>query len=249
MGTSPSDTTIILCGVREPANVGSACRAMKAMGIGRLSLAACPEYDEDRLRSLAVHSEDIYEGARRFENLDEALEDISFSAGFTRRLGEKRKRVSHGIESFFASLATKPIPSLGLVFGSERSGLSDAELRLCSVAVHIPTSEACPSLNVAQAVQIACWELAAAFRNAGTIEPSVFDAHPAPRSRVETEITALLEYLISLGFFRKSDESHVGEFLRDVCERASLDEFELAYLGKLFRKTGTLSTGPAPRKP
>ena len=248
MAVSLSDTTIILCGVREPANVGSICRAMKTMGIGRLSLAACPDYDEERLRSLAVHAEDVYGQALRFESLDQALAGISLSAGFSRRLGEKRKRVSRDIEDFFTSLATGPVPSLGLVFGSERSGLSDAELRLCSVAVHIATFEACPSLNVAQAVQIACWELASAFRKAEPAEPSAFDALPAPRSSVEAEVGRLLEYLSSIGFFRKSDASHVGEFLRDICGRAMLDEFELDYFGKLFRKTGTLSTGPDRRK-
>jgi TrmH family RNA methyltransferase len=243
--TAPlSDIAIVLCGVREPANVGSVCRAMKTMGMEKLFLAACPGYDEERLRSLAVHSEDVYERALRFESLGGALASLSFSAGFTRRLGEKRKRVTHDIESFSKSFAAKPAASLGLVFGSERSGLSDAELRLCSIAVHIPTSDACPSLNVAQAVQIACWELASALKQADQVLPSTFEARPAPRSSVEAEVGTLLEYLTSIGFFRKSDESHVGEFLGDLCARASLDEIELDYLCKLFKKAGTLSTAP-----
>jgi TrmH family RNA methyltransferase len=244
MALALTDIVIVLCGVREPGNVGAVCRAMKTMGIGRLILASCPAYDEERLRPMAVHSEDIYEKASRFESLDEALEGLAFSAGFSRRLGEKRKGRTHDLEDFAADLAEKPSAPLGLVFGNERSGLSDHELKACSIAVHIPTSAVCPSLNVAQAVQIACWEFASTLRKASPPAASVFEARPASRSRVETEVSELLLYLSSIGFFRKSDESHAREFLRDICERSSLDEAELAYLGKLFRKTGNLSSGP-----
>ncbi|MCX7026114.1 MAG: RNA methyltransferase [Spirochaetes bacterium] len=248
MASSLSDIAIVLCGIREPGNVGSICRAMKTMGIGRLFLAACPDYDEARLRSMAVHSEDIYEKALRFKSLGEALAGFSFSAGFTRRLGERRKRVSRDVESFAAAFAERAPAPLGLVFGSERSGLSDAELKICTIAVHIPTSEACPSLNVAQAVQIACWELASALRRAEPANTRAFEAKPVQRSAIENEVSGLLSYLGSIGFFKKSDENHVGEFLRDICERAALDETELVYLGRLFRKTGTLSSGPDRRK-
>jgi len=221
---------------------------MKAMGIEDLILASCPAYDEERLRLLAVHSEDVYERAIRFESLGEALGGLSFSAGFTRRLGEKRKRVTHDIEACVASLATRPSSPIGLIFGSERTGLSDAELGACSIAVHIPSSESCPSLNVAQAVQIACWELASALRRAGQSSTTAFEAMPAPRARIESELSGLLSYLTSIGFFRKHDESHVWAFLRDISERAALDETELGYLNRLFRKTGALATGPVRRK-
>lgn len=211
------------------------------MGFGRLVLAACPDYDEARLRSLAVHAEDVYESASRRADLGEALEGFSLSAGFTRRLGERRKRVTHDLEDFAATCAARPSAPIGLVFGNERCGLSDEELGLCSLAVHIPTSTVCPSLNVAQAVQIATWEFAKALRREESPAPYPLKAMPAPRRKVDSEVADLLAHLGSIGFFRKSDESHAGAFLRDLCERAALDEHELDYLGKLFRKTGALT--------
>lgn len=232
---------------------------MKSMGFTDLRLAACPEHDAERALSLAVHAEDVYIGARRTSSLSEALEDTSISAGFTRRLGERRKGGSLSILGFASLAAGIDAGRLALVFGNERTGLTDEELALCSLAVSIPSSDACPSLNVAQAVQIACWETAKAlgagfFRaEAGLGEkggiPSLAggrkakggSGEPAERAFLDAEIADLIAFLGSLGFFRRSDSSHVREFLRDLCERASASREESKYLSTLFRRAGSLS--------
>jgi tRNA/rRNA methyltransferase len=85
---------VVLCRAEESGNVGSACRAMKTMGVSRLVLAGCPDYDEDRVRMMAVHAFDVYERAERFPDLASALAGFSLSSGFTRRRGEKRKAFS-----------------------------------------------------------------------------------------------------------------------------------------------------------
>ena len=85
------------------------------------------------------------------------------------------------------------------------------------MAVHIPTSEACPSLNVAQAVQIVCYEFFAS-RLAG--EESAHEATAAARSVVEAKVSDIVAALAASGFFQKSDSSYIRRFLRDLCERA-----------------------------
>jgi tRNA/rRNA methyltransferase len=78
---------VVLCRAEEAGNVGSTCRAMKTMGLSRLVLAGCPAYDEERVRTMAVHAYDVYEAALRFPDLGAALGAFSVSAGFTRRRG------------------------------------------------------------------------------------------------------------------------------------------------------------------
>lgn len=185
---------VVLSRAEEAGNVGSVCRAMKTMGLTRLRLAGCPAYDEERIRTMSVHAFDLYEAAERFPDLPGALADTVLSAGFTRRRGERRKDVSQALPDFArwllgsgargeAGRAEKEAldrrtrapgapgaadgGKVALVFGNERTGLTVEELGACSRAVHIPSSEAFPSLNLAMAVQLAAWEIReAAFRAA-----------------------------------------------------------------------------------
>jgi TrmH family RNA methyltransferase len=206
------------------------------MGLERLVLAGCPEYEEERVRAMAVHAGDVYERAARFPDLAGALAGASLAAGFTRRRGERRKAFSVSVADFATAAMRRPKGEVALVFGNERTGLTDEELGLCSLAVHIPSSAAFPSLNLAQAVQIACYELR---RNAlGGRDGS---ALPAPRAVVEDYVARMSSELRSLGFFKVSGGRRIEDFLRDTAERAAYTPGELGYLEAIFRKAAGLS--------
>ncbi len=221
---------IVLCGAEEAGNVGSTCRAMKTMGFGRLVLAGCPAYDCRRVATMAVHAYDVYERAERYLNLETALSGVSFAAGFTRRRGERRKAFSLSVEDF-ADRMTKRDGTVALVFGNERTGLTREELELCTVAVHIPVSSAFPSLNLAQAVQIACYELRKHAINGR-------DGSAEPVCRTETAATAsrIADHLRSIGFFKITSDLELRIFLRDIAERAALTPGELRRFESIFRK-------------
>ncbi|MCE5256165.1 MAG: RNA methyltransferase [Spirochaetaceae bacterium] len=250
--------TVVLCRVREAGNLGSICRAMKTMGITRLFLADCPEYDEDIVRMMAVHAFDVYQGAERFDTLHDALLGAALSAGFSRRMGARRKSHSYPLREFAESMASSSQSPVCIVFGNERDGLSDAELAECTLAVYIPTSDAFPSLNVAQAVQIACYEIhmARTGKNPQSVpsEPAgtgsvnsesalcpAGESGPATRSFVEAETGKIIGLFQDLGFFRKSGSSYTSHFLRDLCERAALAPSEVAYLRRIIEKTAALA--------
>ncbi len=238
---------IVLCRAEEPGNVGSVCRAMKTMGITRLALAGCPEYEESRLRMMAVHAADVFESAQRFGDLASALGACAMSGGFTRRRGERRKSFSLSAADFasrvFEGAASRSSGTVAMVFGNERTGLTEEELALCSLAVHIPSSDGFPSLNLAQAVQIACYELR---KNAiGEIDGS---AEPVTREAADAAVARVAEDLRSLGFFRQTGGSRLVDFLRDTVERSAYTPSELRYYENLFHKMASLARrgGPAP---
>ncbi len=228
--------SVVLCHAEEAGNVGSACRAMKTMGITHLILADCPDYDEVRLRTLAVHAADVYDGARRFPSLAEALGASTLSAGFTRRRGERRKSFSVDAESFARQAWQRGAGQVCLVFGNERTGLSADELDLCSLAVHIPTSGIFPSLNLAQAVQISCYEVRRA-----SLEKRTGSYEPAIRNDIDEAVARIALRLGELGFFRLNQGTELKELLRDTAERAALSPSELRYLEAFFHKLAALS--------
>jgi TrmH family RNA methyltransferase len=238
-----SDFAIVLCRAEEGGNVGSACRAIKTMGLSRLVLAGCPDYDEDRVRMMAVHAFDVYERAERFDGLAPALAGFSLSAGFTRRRGEKRKAFSQSVEGFASFALSRPSAGSGsgataLVFGNERTGLTEPELGLCSLAVHIPSSDAFPSLNLAQAVQVACYELrrqALGERDGGP--------EPVSRAEAESSVSRIAEHLREIGFFKVTRDRNLSAFLRDTVERAAYTPKELRYFESVFRKAAGMIHG------
>ena len=241
------DIAIVLCRVRESGNVGSVCRAMKTMGFKTLILADCPEFDVDKVRMMAVHAFDVYEGAKKTANLGEALSDSVLSAGFTRRKGERRKELSYPVREFARLCAARPSGLVSLVFGNEKDGLTDAELAECTYAVHIPTSDAFPSLNIAQAVQIACHEFFSLPEASISTMPVKEEGFlPATRDQIDAEVDFIAETLAKAGFFRKTDDSHARHFLREICEKAALSAIDVKYLGKLFAKAVALSDRAEP---
>ena len=238
-----SGFAVVLCRAEEGGNVGSACRAMKTMGLSRLILAGCPDYDADRVRMMAVHACDVFEAAERFPDLETALAGFPLSGGFTRRRGQRRKAFSLSVQDFAALALKRPIGdgegAVALVFGNERTGLTDAELGLCSLATHIPSAEAFPSLNLAQAVQIACYELRRQFL--GTRDGS---AVPVSRAGVDESVARIAEHLRGIGFFKITRDRDLSAFLRDSAERAAYTASELRYFESIFRKAaGMLHAG------
>jgi len=228
---------VVLCRAEEAGNVGSACRAMKTMGLTRLVLAGCPDFDDSRVRMMAVHAADLYDGALRVPDLAAALAPSALSAGFTRRRGERRKSFSVDAEAFAREAWKRPGGDVALVFGNERTGLTEDELAACSLAVHIPTSEIFPSLNLAQAVQIACYEVrrAALGGRTGSYEP-------VRREEIDASVSRIAERLAALGFFRLNQGRELRELLRDTAERAALSPSELRYLEAFVHKMGSLAT-------
>jgi tRNA/rRNA methyltransferase len=228
---------VVLCRAEEAGNVGAACRAMKTMGVERLALAGCGFQDESRVATMAVHALDVYERAERFPDLEAALAGRSLSAGFTRRRGERRKAFSLSAQDFAARALARPGGEVALVFGNERTGLTDAELALCTLAVHIPSSSAFPSLNLAQAVQIACYELR---RHAlGERDGSMI---PVSREEADEAVSRIASKLRDLGFFKVASGRRIEDFLRDTVERAAYSPSELEYFESLFSKAAGLAS-------
>ena len=99
---------IVLVDTQDGANIGSVCRAMKTMGITDLAITGSREYDEDRVRTLALHASDVWENAKRFPTLEEALAGSIFTVGATRRRGKFRKLSAYSPEQLSEKISALP---------------------------------------------------------------------------------------------------------------------------------------------
>lgn len=223
---------IVLVDTQDGANIGSVCRAMKTMGITNLDLVTTRCYDEDRVRTLALHASDIWENAKFYKTLEDALKNSVYVIGSTRRRGRHRKLSALSPDQLVDRINEYPEGIVSIVFGREADGLRDDEVAMCSEIVTIPTSDSFPSLNLSQAVQIITYSL---FKGASKY-PSGMVSVSRERSN---EVTAsIMDSLTTIGYFKQDEEEKwTRQFLRDLIERAHLSESEVKLFQKLFNKT------------
>ena len=152
-----SDIRIVLCRPSHPGNIGAAARAMKTMGLADLRLVAPERFPAPEAEWMATHAADVLAAARVHATLQEAIADCAAAFALSARPREWSPQVLdvHAAASRAAALAAP----VAFVFGSESAGLSNDEMFACQFLVHIPATPKSSSLNLAQAVQIVCYEL------------------------------------------------------------------------------------------
>ncbi len=222
---------VVLVHPKTSANVGSVCRAMKTMGISRLSIVGRPEaLEEQEILAVAVHAGDVYAAASFHENLPDALADTSLSVAVTRRVGARRNKLHLSPRELPAYIEERGDEAAAIVFGSEEHGLTTGEVASCSTMVSIPSSDAFPSLNLSHAVQIITYEL---FAHGGHLKPR----RGVARIRDVNELVSTVHTTLDeLGFYRNTDGSESARFFRDLFVRAGLRRFEVDYLRRIFEK-------------
>lgn len=152
----------------------------------------------------AVDARDVLEKARRFATLDAALADAAHAVAFTRRIGKLRRCRMDAAELPAWIAGRGGAGGVALVFGREDRGLTSAEVRRCDAIVRIPSATALPSLNLAQAVLIAGYELfgtraTAKRRRAKAIEPAAEEAF-VPRRELMRAMKRLDAALAALAY-------------------------------------------------
>lgn len=159
-----SNLVVVLSRTSEPSNIGATCRAMKTMGLSSLRLVDPLNPKGRTARALAHGALDVLDGAVITETMDEAIADCLVVCGTTARPRQLRKRnllppqrlAGHIIEHAREG-------KVALLFGTERTGLTNDEVDICRYLSMVPTDEGQPSLNLAQAVMLFSWEIRKAW--------------------------------------------------------------------------------------
>lgn len=227
---------IILSRPENSQNVGAVCRAMATGGIKSLRIVGKKEdFDDGKVRALALHSQYIWENAKFFDTITSASSDCTISIATTRRRGKKRKAFLMLPEEAAKKAAdiTDSGGKVSIVFGNERTGLTDSEMNECTAALTIPSSPEFASLNLSHAVQIVCYCLFRENQGCRTGYSAI------DLARLDGVTMRIAESLKAIGFFSVSGEAGMEEtrkFWRGVLSRSALSEGEAKYIEHIFDK-------------
>lgn len=232
---------IILDHPDESRNIGAACRAMANNDISELRIVGkIEDNDIEHIHVLAIHAGSIFDNAKFYSSINEATADCAISAGTTRRSGKKRGKLL--LPEEFAKNVSQTTDSEGkvaIVFGNERTGLTDEQLDQCTVGVTIPSSDDFGSLNLSHAVQILCYHM---FRqNLQEQNKKVAGYTPLTLERIDKSVQIITDNMQKVGFFKMPGREDMENFWRSLLARASLSEGEAQYLEKTFIKIAGLN--------
>ena len=237
------DTAVVLVRPREEGNVGAAARALANMGFARLVLVEPAAAFGTVAQAFAVGARHVLADAVRAPSLPAALAPfrrvIATTSARDRQLGVPLL-APRDLPAFLA--ADPPGTPTALVFGPEVGGLTNDDLSLASAVVAIPCSPVQPTLNLAQAVLIVCYELFLARLREGL--PPAACSHPeppAPAAELEGLFGHAAEALAAVGFQRDDSFTGVLRDLRALAARAGPTSREVRILRGICRRLlGTL---------
>jgi tRNA/rRNA methyltransferase len=221
---SLSRLRVVLSRTSHPGNIGAAARAMKTMGFTDLVLVSPRHFPDPDATAMAAGAADLLANARVVDSLEAALADRTLAVGFSTRARERSHPVA-SLREIAPSLLDPATVGVALVFGNETSGLSNEELARCQRLAAIPANPAYPSLNLAAAVQVACYELATAA--------SAFDlpASGAGDAATGEDLRGLFEHLesatLASGFVDPARPGQFMERMRRLFARTGLERAEV----------------------
>lgn len=228
----------------HPGNVGAAARAMKTMGFQRLRLVAPRHADvlgQPEAQALASGATDVLADAQVHDTLADALAGATLAFALTARprdLGPLVCDIRQAAEVSRAHLAEHGDARVAIVLGTERSGLTNHDIALCQCICHIPANPEYSSLNVAQALQLAAWELRYALIS-GQSRPLVprTDKHavdpgslPATNEKVQAFMAHWEEAMVCIGFLDPGHPKKLMPRMRHLFTRNELSQDEVDML-------------------
>ena len=241
-----NNIVIVLDHPDESRNIGAACRAMANNDISELRIVGNKaDYDIEHIHVLAIHAGGIFDKANFYNSITDATKDCAICAGTTRRRGKKRGKLL--LPEEFADMADditgasegKSGGKVAVIFGNERTGLTDEQLDECNLGVTIPSSDNFGSLNLSHAVQIMCYHL---FRKKLASSHESYRGYtPLSLERVDQTVKLITDNMQKIGFFKMPGREDMENFWRSVLSRASLSEGEAQYLEKTFSKMAGLA--------
>lgn len=250
---------IVMVNTTLPANIGSALRAMKTMGLSQLVLVAPKTYPHPDIDALAAGAQDLIEKIEIVDTLEQAIQDCHLVFGTSARsrtipwpLLDVRPAAKEALQA-----ATQQ-QNIAIVFGREDRGLTNEELALANYHLTIPVNPEYGVLNVAQAIQVICYELRMAALEQNTQQMTVFpddhmqlkqqqsmewDEPLVTQKQMEEFYPHLEKMLTEIEFLDPNNPRLLPLRLRRLFGRIQLDRMEYHLLRGIFSRVQALAKG------
>jgi TrmH family RNA methyltransferase len=223
---------IVLVEPSHPGNVGAVARAMKNMALSELVLVRPKSFPHPEATARASGADDVLAAARVTATVADALVDVGFVAATTSRPRDQNFRaldLHDAAARVFEMSARGPA---AVLFGAERTGLTNEELALAHLLIRIPANPAYPSLNLSMAVQLLTYELFRAAGSPASDRPLSESPVPlAPGADMERFYAHLQQVMDEVDFKdRTIGGTHLMTRVRRLFQRCEMDQNEVNIL-------------------
>lgn len=240
----PSAIRIVLVETSHPGNIGAVARALKNMGLQELVLVRPKLFPHPEASARASSAVELLASARVEDDLAAALRDCGLVLATTSRERDQYFRVIDVRAGAQRAVEQARHAPVAIMFGSERTGLSNQDLRYAHALLRIPANPDYPSLNIAMAVQIVSYEILRATLPAGlpaglpAVTATAAHAGPEPRAaplatpeQMERMYEHLATVLEEIDFRdRTQSGGHLMQRIRRLLQRAEPDANEVNIL-------------------
>jgi TrmH family RNA methyltransferase len=242
----PDSIRIVLVAPSHPGNIGAAARAMKNMALSELVLVQPKAFPHTDATARASGADDVLAAARICASVAEALEGCGFIAATTSRDRDQNFRVVDVREAAEKIVSAARSAPAAVLFGAERTGLTNEDLDSAHALIRIPASADYLSLNLAMAVQIVAYEIFRARTLPITSEVRPQLATPEEMERLYEHLAQVLEEVDFRD--RTQTGTHLMARIRRFLQRAELDQNEANIVrGILTAVQNRRRTAGAPR--
>jgi len=191
------------------------------MGLHELYLVKPKQFPRAEATARAAGADDVLANARVVKSLEGALHSCTRVLGTSARLRSLRWPIVNPREAAERVAKQTDQEKVALVFGRERSGLTNEELSLCHQLIHIPVDPDFFSLNLAAAVQVVTYELRMKLADTKVEQAPEPGEDPAPADVMQGFFTHLEETLVEVGYLNPEDPRYLLPRLRRLFHRAN----------------------------
>jgi tRNA/rRNA methyltransferase len=236
-GLAPAPA-IILVRSQLGENIGTTARAMLNFGLHDLRLVR-PKCGWPSIKALKACSgaTEVLNAARLYDSVEEASADLHLVLATTARSRDLPKPV------FTAAEAGRKLRDAmagelkaGVLFGPERTGLSNDDLIYADAVLTVPLNPGYSSLNLAQAVLLIAYEWFQAGDPKRLTPSALTERRPATKGELAGLLDHVRDELDNTGFFRTPERRQsMLKTMKVVIQRAGLREPDIHLLRGMIK--------------
>ena len=220
---------IVLVETSHPGNIGSVARAMKTMGLSKLSLVNPKDFPSGDANALSGNARDVLDSATIYSSLEEAIKQSTFvyaTSARNRSINWPTVNPEKAADQITEQVAADK--EISIIFGREDRGLTNEELQLANFHLEIPANPEYPVLNIAMSVQIVTYEL---FKYRNNADDKEWRDYPEINSEdLQRLINHFVETSIELDLIDPKNPSQIIARIKRMFSRLQPDSMEGNYL-------------------
>ena len=220
---------IVLVDTIHPGNIGSVARAMKTMGLKRLSLVNPRVFPSGDANALAGNATDVLDNAKIFTSIKDAIDQSTFVYATSSR----DRSIQWPLMD--AENAAKDICSevnsnkeISIIFGKEDRGLTNDELELANKLIEIPANPEYPVLNLAMSAQIISYEI---LKASSITQNKEWRDYPEVNSKqLQMLIDHFIETAVDIDVIDPDNPKKIISRIKRMFTRLQPDEMEASFM-------------------